>query len=223
MAAGSTRLHARSWGLPRVDPRLWLGTLVVVVALVGGVSVINGFRVTEAVVVAARTLPPGHVITRADLTTSEARLEGALGALAIGEAEIATLVGRTTNQTIHAGGLVVEPDLGSGPALGPGEVAVTVAVGADTVFADLRRGDEVAVVETTEPGRPGSATALLLERATVYHVAADTGRLGIGGGAAPEEGGRIANVTLIVPQGDAERVVHALVNGRLTLVLVPAP
>lgn len=222
MAAGSTRLPARSWGLPRIDPRLWLGALVVVVALIGGVTVINGFRITEPVVVAARTLPPGHVITRGDLTTNDARLEGALGALAVGEAEIATLVGRTTTQTIHEGALVVAPDLGSGPLLGPGEVAVTVAVGADTVFDQLRRGDEVAVVETTEPGRPGSATALLLERATVYHVAAETGRLGIGG-AASEEGGRIANVTLIVPQDDAERVVHALVNGRLTLVLVPAP
>ena len=222
MAAGS-RTRSRSWGLPRIDPRLWLGSLMVVVALAGGVTVINGFRVTEPVVVAARTLPPGHLIVRGDLTTSEARLEGTLGALAVGEAEIATLVGRTTSQTIHQGALVVGPDLGSGPALEPGQVAVTVAVGADTVFAQLRRGDEVAVVETTEPGRPGSATALLLERATVYHVAADAGRLGIGGGAASEEGGRIANVTLIVPRGDAERVVHALVNGRLTLVLVPAP
>ena len=222
MAAGSTRLPVRSWGLPRIDPRLWLGALVVVVALIGGVTVINGFRITEPVVVAARTLPPGHVVTRADLTTSEARLEGTLGALAVGEAEIATLVGRTTTQAIHAGTLVVGPDLGSGPALGPGEVAVTVAVGADTVFGQLRRGDEVAVVETTEPGRPGSATALLLERATVYHVAFDAGRLGIGG-ATSEEGGRIANVTLIVPKADAERVVHALVNGRLTLVLVPTP
>lgn len=223
MAAGSTRMRARSWVLPHIDPRLLVGMLVVVVALVGGVTLINGFRVTEPVVVAARTLPPGHVITRGDLTTSDARLEGTLGTLAVGKAEIATLVGRTTSQTVHEGALVVRPDLGSGPVLGAGEVAVTVAVGADTVFAQLRRGDEVAVVETTEPGRPGSATALLLERATVYHVAADAGRLGIGAGAASEEGGRIANVTLIVPRGEAERVVHALVNGRLTLVLVPAP
>ena len=221
MASVIPRLRARSLSLPRIDPRLLVGMLVVVVALVGGVTLINGFRITEPVVVAARTLSPGHVITRADLATSEARLEGTLGALAVGEAEIATLVGRTTTQTIHAGTLVVGPDLGSGPALAPGEVAVTVAVGADTVFGQLRRGDEVAVVETTEPGRPGSATALLLERATVYHVAADAGRLGIGG-ATSEEGGRIANVTLIVPQDDAERVVHALVNGRLTFVLVPA-
>lgn len=222
MAAG-TRIAHRTRSLPHVDPRLLLGALVVVVALAGGVTLLNSLRITEPVVVAARTLPPGHVIAPGDLTTTDARLEGPLGALAVGEAAITTLVGRTTNQTIHAGALILAPDLGSGPALGPGEVAVTVAVGVDTVFAQLRRGDEVAVVETTEPGRPGSATALLLERATVYHVAADIGRLGIGGGAASEEGGRIANVTLIVPRDDAERVVHALVNGRLTLVLVPAP
>ena len=222
MAAGSTRLRTRSLSLPRIDPRLLVGMLVVVVALLGGVTLINGFRITEPVVVAARTLPPGHVITRAERPFQPRLARREVGALAVGEAEIASLVGRSTTQTIHAGTLVIGPDLGSGPALGPGEVAVTVAVGADTVFGQLRRGDEVAVVETTEPGRPGSATALLLERATVYHVAVDVGRLGVGG-ATSEEGGRIANVTLIVPQGDAERVVHALVNGRLTLVLVPTP
>jgi Flp pilus assembly protein CpaB len=220
MAAGSTRIPTRSWGLPRFDVRLLVGLLVVAVALVGGVTVINGFRITEPVVVAARTLPPGHVIAPSDLTTAAARLDGSLGALAIGEAEIGAVVGRTTGQTIHEGALVLRPDLGGGPVLGAGDVAVTVAVGADAVFARLRRGDEVAVVETTEPGRAGSTTALLLERATVYHVAADAGRLGIGGGSPADEGGRIANVTLIVPRDDAERVVHGLVNGRLTLVLV---
>lgn len=221
MAATSRHIRARSWGLPRVDLRLLIGLLIVAVALAGSVIVINGFRITEPVIVAARTLPPGHMIARSDLTTTEARLDGSLGALALGEAEIDAIVGRTTGQTIHEGALVVRPDLGSGPVLGPDDVAVTVPVAADTVFAQLRRGDEVAVVETTEPGHAGSQTALLLDRAMVYHVVADSGRLALGGTASPEQGGRIANVTLIVPGADAERVVHALVNGRLTLVLAP--
>ncbi|TAJ19086.1 MAG: hypothetical protein EPO65_07595, partial [Dehalococcoidia bacterium] len=195
--------------------------LLVAVALAGGVVLATQLRETAPVVVAARELPPGHVITRDDLALSEARLEGPLAGLAVGAAEITTIVGQTAAQTIHAGALVVRPDLGSGPVLAPGEMAITVAVGADAVFADLRRGDQVAVLETSEPGRPGSATRLLLDRATVYHVALDATRVGLGGGST-ESGGRITNVTLVVPRADAERLTHGLVTGRLTLALVPA-
>ncbi|MGE3857701.1 MAG: hypothetical protein AB7G21_12165, partial [Dehalococcoidia bacterium] len=85
-----------------------------------------------------------------------------------------------------------------------------------------RRGDQVAVLETSDPARPGSATKLLLDRATVYHVALDATRVGLGGGSGNSDGGgRITNVTLVVPRTEAERVTHGLVTGRLTLVLVP--
>lgn len=221
MALGSSRIRTRSWPVPRIDLRLLVGLLLVAIALAGGVALVAQLRETAPVVVAARTLPPGHVITRDDLTVSEARLEGPLAGLAVGVADIGTVVGQTAGQTIHAGALVVRPDLGTGPVLAPGDVAITVAVEADAVYADLRRGDQVAVLETSEPGRPGSATRLLLDRATVYHVALDATRVGLGGGSA-ESGGRITNVTLVVPRTDAERVTHGLVAGRLTLVLVPA-
>jgi len=200
---------------------LLVGLLLVAVALAGGVALVAQLRETAPVIVAARTLPAGHVITREDVTLSEARLEGPLAGLAVGAADIGTVVGRTAGQTIHAGALVVRPDLGTGPVLAPGEVAITVAVGADAVFAELRRGDQVAVLETSDPARPGSVTRLLLDRATVYHVALDVTRVGLGGGSA-ESGGRITNVTLVVPRADAERVTHGLVTGRLTFVLVPA-
>lgn len=220
MALGSSRIRTRAWPVPRIDLRLLVGLLLVAIALAGGVALVGQLRETAPVVVAARTLPQGHVITRDDLTISEARLEGPLAGLAIGGAEVATLVGQTAGQTIHAGALVVRPDLGTGPVLAPGEVALTIAVGADAVFSDLRRGDQVAVLETSDPARPGSATRLLLERATVYHVALDATRVGLGGGSA-DGGGRITNVTLVVPRTAAERVTHGLVTGRLTLLLVP--
>jgi len=38
MAAGSTRLRTRSLSLPRIDPRLLVGMLVVVVALLASVN-----------------------------------------------------------------------------------------------------------------------------------------------------------------------------------------
>lgn len=222
MAFGTSRLTTRSWSPPRVDLRLLVGLLLVAVALAGGVMLANKLRITEPVVVAARTIPAGHVITAGDLRVSEARLEGDLGALAIGEAELPGIVGRTAGQTIHAGGLVLRPDLGAGPVLGTGEVAVTVAVSADSIFSQLRRGDAVAVLETTDPGREQSQTSVLLERATVYHVAADASRISLGGGGGADLDGRISNVTLVVPRAEIERITHALVNGRLTLALVPA-
>lgn len=221
MALRTSRLRSRAWSAPRVDLRLLVGLLLVAVALAGGVTYTNQLRITEPVVVSARTLPPGHVITAGDLVLSEARLEGALGALALGEADLTALMGRTTAQTIHEGALVLRSDLGSGPALGSDDVAVTVAVDADSVFAQLRRGDIVTVLETTAPGQAQSQTDMLLERATVYHVAAEASRVSLGGGAAEAEG-RITNVTLVVPRSEVERVTHALVNGRLTLALAPA-
>lgn len=220
MVASSTRLRVRPWWLPRIDVRYVVALLIVPVVLVAAARLIESYDHRAPVVVAARTLPPGHTITREDLTITTARLDGALGSLAMPETALHSLVGQTTAQTVHAGALVIEPDLGSGPLLAPGEIAVTVAVDADSVFARLRRGDQVGVLATLEPGRPDSETSVLLERTTVFEVSADTRRVALG--ARPgEDDVRLANVTVVVPQGEAERVVHALVNGRLTLVLVP--
>ncbi len=67
------------------------------------------------------------------------------------ESNVTVCAGRA----IHAGELVVRPDLGSGPAIGQGELAVTIPVPDDGVFRRLRRGDVVAVMATSDPGRPG--------------------------------------------------------------------
>lgn len=220
MALGTTRIRPRLWSFPRVDVRLLVGFGLVAIALAGGLTLADQLRVTEPVVVAARTIAAGQVVTRENLGVGEARLEGSLSSLAIGEAELGSIVGQTASQTIHAGTLVVRPGLGSGPVIGADDVAVTVAVAADAVFGELRRGDVVAVMATSEPGRPQSQTTTLLERSTVYDVALDADRVTLGGGASDQQGGRITNVTLLVPRADAERVTHALVNGTLTLLVV---
>ncbi|MGE3856846.1 MAG: SAF domain-containing protein, partial [Dehalococcoidia bacterium] len=81
MALGSSRIRTRAWPVPRIDLRLLVGLLLVAIALAGGVALVAQLRETAPVVVAARTLPQGHVITRDDLTLSEARLEGPLAGL----------------------------------------------------------------------------------------------------------------------------------------------
>jgi len=223
MAFSTPRLPARLWPRARFDVRLPLALLGLAVGVLAVLAYVERGAVTTPVVVAARGIPAGHVIERDDLTVIDARLDGPLGAMAFGQAELETVVGQTAGQAIHAGALVVAPDLGHGRLLAADEVAVTVAVAADTVFAGLRRGDQVAVLETVDGGPLGSATTLLLEQATVYQVARDSGRVTLGGDAGDDfdDSGRITNVTLVVPRAETERVTHALVTGRLTLVLAP--
>ena len=225
MAAGTSRGRLRPIALPRVDIRLLAGLALVAVAVVGGLTLWRQAQVTVPVVVAVRDIPAGHVIERADLDVTQARLEGSLAALAIAEAEINAIVGRTSVGTIHAGDLVVRPDLGTGPAIGPDQVAVTVPVQADAVYARIRRGDEVAVMATSDKGKPQSLTVALLARATVFDVAIESSRVSLGGsGGDAEASGRLTNVTLLIPRAEAERVAHAVVNAQLTLLLLaPQP
>lgn len=211
--------NLRTLPVPRVDVRLLVGLALMAAAVAGGLSLWSQMRVTEPVVVAARTIPAGHVLTAGDLTVTQARLEGPLATLAIGEAELGSIVGQTATAPIHAGALVVRPGVGSGPVIGADEVAVTVPVPADAIFGKLRRGDHVAVMATSDQGKPQSLTSTLLQRATVYDVAVEASRVSIGGGNQDEDG-RISNVTLLIPRAEAERVTHALVNGKLTLLLV---
>ena len=220
MAAGSAGARGRAVALPRADVRLLAGLALVAVSVAGGLGLWSAARTTAPVVVAARDIGPGAVIEEDDVTLAEARLEGTLAAIALPGAELGSAVGRTATGPIHAGELVVRPDLGSGPTIGPGELAVTLPVEDDAVYGRLRRGAEVAVMATSEPGRPGSRTVALLERAVVYAVALESTRVSLGGSGDASADGRPANVTLVIPRERAEAVAHALVNSELTLLLL---
>ena len=224
MAAESAEQRGRAVALPRVDMRLLAGLALVAVSVVGGLTLWSAARTTTPVVVAARDIGSGAVIEPDDLALAEARLEEPLAALVLPEAELAAAVGRTATGAIHAGELVVRPDLGSGPVIGPGELAVTIPVEDDAVFGRLRRGAVVTVMATSDAGQPESRTVALLERAVVYAVALESTRVSLGGSGDASEDGRPANVTLVIRRERAEAVAHALVNAELTLLLLqPEP
>ncbi len=220
MATGASRGRLRAIAMPRVDVRALAGLALVAVAVAGGLTLWRQAQVTLPVVVAVGEIVPGHVIERADLAVSQARFEGPLAVLAIAGPELDALVGRTAVGQVHAGALVLRPDLGHGPVIGPDQVAVTVPVQADAVYARMRRGDEVAVMATSDKGKPQSLTVPLLTRATVFDVALEPSRVSLGGSGNSEESGRLTNVTLVIPRAEAERVAHAVVNAQLTLLLL---
>jgi Flp pilus assembly protein CpaB len=205
----------------RVDGRMLLGVALVAASVVGGLLFWQSASETVPVVVAARDVPAGHVIQADDLSVSQVRLEGSLSSLAVPEAELDDVAGRTAGTTIHAGEMVVWPDLASGPVIGPDDVAVTVPVEADAVYPGLRPGDAVAVLATSDKGKPDSRTVTLLDSAVVYDVSLEPGRIAIGSQSdSGEENRGLTNVTLVVPRSEAERVAHAVVNSDLTLALL---
>jgi len=219
MATAATRRRWTRFGAPaRVDGRMLLGVALVAAAVIGGLLFWGSARETVPVLVAARDLPAGHVLQADDLSVAQLRLEGDLSSLAIPDAELDDVAGRTTGTTVHAGEMLVWPDLTTGPVIGPGEVAITVPVEADAVYPGLRAGDSVAVLGTSDKGEPGSQTVTLLESAVVYDISLAPGPIAIGGDG--EEGRGLSNVTLVVPRSEAERVAHAVVSWDVTLALL---
>ncbi len=204
----------------RVDRRMLAGVLMVVVSLAGGLLLWRSATDTTPILIAARDIPPGHVLQRDDLSIGEARLDGSLASMALTEADLEATLGRTTNTTIHAGEMVVHPDLAAGPVLGGDEVAVTIPVAADTIYPGLRPTDEVALLATSNPGRPESRTVTLLDRATVFAIGLERRVIRSSTSNGPNDGATVANITLAVPRSEAEAIAHAAVNATITVVLL---
>ncbi|MBE7518467.1 MAG: hypothetical protein HS107_04395 [Thermoflexaceae bacterium] len=204
----------------RVDRRMLAGVLLVVVSLAGGLLLWRSATDTTSILVATTDIPPGHIIQRDDLTIGEARLDGGLASLALTDADLGAAVGLTTSTTIHAGEMLVRPDLASGPVLGVNEVAVTIPVAADTIYPGLRPTDEVALLATSNAGKPESRTVTLLDRATVFAIGLERRVIRSSATNSPNDDTSVANITLAVPRSEAEAIAHAVANATITVVLL---
>jgi Flp pilus assembly protein CpaB len=214
----SARLAAPTW----LDGRMLLGVALVAISVVGGVIFWGAARETAPVLVAASDLPAGHVVTASDLTVADVKLAGRLESLAVPEADLSSVVGRTLAGRLYAGEMLVWPNLASGPTIGASEVGMTVPVKPEAMYSGLRPGDAVAVLATRDKDKPTSQTVTLLDRAVIYETAREPGRIAVSRDSGSDEQDRgLTNVTLIVPRADAERLAHAVVNWELTLALLP--
>ncbi len=219
MASLNSVQTERRLTLPRIDLRMAVGFALVLVSVLGGLLLWQRAQTTTPVVVATRDIARGEVIAREAVGLSEARLEGSLALLALGEGSLEWVVGRSSEGPIPAGAMILRPTLGTGPVITPDEAAVTFPVEADEVYR-LRRGDEVAVVATSTLDARQLVTELLLDRAVVFAVGAETERLSLGGDGESAGGGSLTSVTLLIPRAKSERVSQAIVSGQLTLLLL---
>ncbi|AKU16243.1 SAF domain-containing protein [Luteipulveratus mongoliensis] len=201
------RLQKPSWR----DSRLVIGVLLIVLATVGGATVIQRFDNSVEVLQASRSLVPGQPITKDDVRTVRVRIDRA-GSTYV-SATRALPTGRLVRE-VRPGELLPRSAIGS-----PAQVEVkAVSVRIDpSLAAALVPGSIVDVWVSAKRDVAGAATyakpTRMIERAVVSRVPADDGRFGIGSG-------QDAAVHVLVPKDRVAAVIGA-VNTEAKVTLVP--
>lgn len=189
------------------------GWAALAVALMLGFGVLGGYLFLQAgtktpVVVMAKTVPAGHVITRADL--SSVTIAGALTTIAT--ADLDSVVGRRAAVTVLAGTPLQRSMLSSDGALQPGQAHVGLAVTSGQIPADgVRAGDTVQVLRLPGTGAaadPDDQAQVLVPATPVWSARPDPAR----------PGGVLLTVT--VPAETVGEIVSASGAGQVAVVRV---
>lgn len=200
------RLRPPSWR----DPRLVVGVLVVLLAVVLGARVVGAADETEPVYAAARTLTPGDAVDEGDVRVVRARLDDASRYLT---AATSLPEGLVALRSVGEGELLARSGLGDAAALDLKPVGVPVE-GARP--AGLVKGARVDVwVALPDPDRAGSFAdpERVVEAAEVSEVAESGNTLGSGGA---------STVQVLMADEPLRTTLSALANGAdIALVLVP--
>lgn len=193
----------------RVDGRLALGVLLVLVSVLVGARVLSSADRSQQVWVATRELPAGTVLGAGDLQRGRVRLLERSGLYAAVGAQ--PPVGYVVRRTVGRGELLPVGALGK-PDDPVTVRQVTVPTAAGHLPPDLRRGDRVDVYVT--PADKGGSPRLVLEGVLVQ------GTTNLGGLAASSQD---RPVVLSVGPDDVLALVTAVGQGRLDLVRLPSP
>ncbi len=177
-----------------------IALVLVCAAVAGALFQSSAKRVT--IVVAAKSLAAGTVLTPADLGTATIPASGDITAMSA--AGSAALVGQQLDTPVYAGQVMVRQMLSTTPQLAGGEQVVGLLMKGDQMpSVPLVAGDSVQVIAVPQPGQgstvggtSGTIGSTLVPRATVFAV-----------GPAPANQTQYeASVSLEVPSTDAATV-----------------
>lgn len=186
------------------DKRLALGVVLVLVAIVLGARLLDTAGRTDPVVVAARPLPAGHVITADDLAVRRVRLGDTTGRYWPG-ADLAGLTGHPLTTSVAPGDLVPRSAVGATADPKPARV---VSLPMDpSRLPPLSAGDVVDVFATTKAASGAASTTTAVLRGVRY----------VGGG--DTSSGSSVAVRLEVPVDQTAAVVRASEVDTLDVVL----
>ena len=192
----------------RPTGRVVLAVLLIVAgAAIGAALYLAGDDRTQ-VVVAARDIPVGTVISAGDLTAGEISGEG-VGAIAGQDAS--RLLGQTATTRIPAGALLHAEMVDPAPPPGPGRVAVGLSLSAGQLpTAELAADRLVQVIQVpaaADAAVEAPQSTVLVPEALVLSVGADPSGAWL--------------VTVAVASEDAPAVSASAAAGRVTLGLLP--
>lgn len=203
--------HSR---LRRLDLRVAVGLLLMLVAVLGGASLIRTAQARTPALVAARTVQPGEVIEASDLRVVEVSLPAGVAYLPAsmrGEIE-----GRVAAEPLWEGKVLAPGSVAQAAPIAPGMVAITLLLPPESaVGGSIRAGDRVAVLSSPGVNEAGvdqqkSATTILLTEVPVLSVRQ-----------ASTAGGEGLLVTLTLRLEEARAVAEARASGRVDLALLP--
>lgn len=192
----------------RLDMRVAMGILLMFVAIIGGASVLKGAQTRIPVIVAAKALEPGQVISVDDLRVADVALEGHVES--IGASELSRIVGKVAAESFYPGKLLTSRSISSGPPVPPGYVSMSIALKPERAIGEnVRSGDRVGIVFTRNPGRPDASSTLLFNELPVVSVISRTGGEG-----------QLLIVTLQLRPEEARALAEARNSGEIDLLLL---
>jgi Flp pilus assembly protein CpaB len=203
--------HSR---LRRLDLRVAVGLLLMLVAVLGGASLIRSAQDRIPVLVAAGSVQPGEVIGPSDLRVVEMSVPAGvayLSASAKGQVE-----GRVAGEPLWDGKVLGPGSVAEAPPVAAGMVAITLLLPPESaVGGDIRSGDRVAVLSSPGVDEAGgnqqeAATTILLPDVPVLSVR----------DASTSEGEGVF-VTVTLRLEEARAIAEARASGRVDLVLLP--
>jgi Flp pilus assembly protein CpaB len=205
------RAHSR---LRRLDLRVAVGVLLMLVAVLGGASLIRGAQDRIPVLVAAGSVQPGEVIGPSDLRVVEMSVPAGvayLSASAEGQIE-----GRVAAEPLWDGKVLGPGSVAEAPPVAAGMVAITLLLPPESaVGGDIRSGDRVAVLSSTGVDEAGGNQ----QEAVTTIMLPDVPVLSVRDASTSEGEGVFVTVTLRLEE--ARAIAEARASGRVDLALLP--
>ncbi len=198
----------------RSAPMAIFGVGAVVVGALIALALYTGLDRRQTVLAVGRPVAAGGVITTEDLY--QVKVAPAAGITPVPVSRAGEVVGKTAAVGLVRGTLLVKAQLGSPSTLQAGQAVVGLALKPGQAPATLRPGTRVEVIDTVKPTNAGDQPRPVVLTASAVVAPPE------GDAQAKPSANGLTLVSLTMPAADAPAVAAAAMDGRVSLVVLPA-